>query len=274
MERIESDKVEIERLKKKLDTMHQKVLILESMIETHSKELYMKNLLLEDQNKDLEQIVYIASHDLQEPLRTISNFTDLLRDKFKETMDDESKLYIDFVLSASSKMQNLIRDLLDISRVGKNSTFTQIDSNKIVKEVVALLDASIKESKAQIIFSDLPIIFGKETEIRQLFQNLISNAIKFRKKNLAPEIHITSEERENEFEFAIRDNGIGIEEKYFDRLFVLFQRLHSNDDYPGSGIGLATCRKIVTLHHGRIWVESKPGIGSTFYFTIQKSNKE
>jgi light-regulated signal transduction histidine kinase (bacteriophytochrome) len=160
--------------------------------------------------------------------------------------------------------------LLDYSRVGKNISFEPTDCNKILKEAIADLDSSIKESNAKITFAILPILKGNDIKLKQLFQNLISNAIKFRKKNTTPEIEITVEEKDKEYLFAIKDNGIGIEEQYFKKLFIIFQRLNNATEYPGTGIGLATCKKIVDLHHGKIWIESKLGAGSTFYFTISK----
>ena len=223
-------------------------------------------------NQDLEQFAYVASHDLQEPLRTIDNFVGLLDKKYSKQTDKETTQYFKFIVNATSKMQNLIKDLLEFSRVGKNMLFTIVDCNKVLQEVIADLDISIKESNAKIITATLPVLQGNETELKRLFQNLISNAIKFHKKNVFPEISITVEEKEKEYLFAIKDNGIGIEEKYMNKLFIIFQRLHSAEEYPGTGIGLATCKKIVTMHGGKIWLESKVGEGSTFYFTLPKKN--
>ncbi|MES2284674.1 MAG: PAS domain S-box protein [Bacteroidota bacterium] len=233
-------------------------------------EIKQKSEELLRSNQELEQFAYVASHDLQEPLRTIYNFVGLLDKKYSGKTDDDAKGYFKFIVNATSKMQNLIKDLLEFSRVGKNISFTDVDCNKILKEVIADLDISIKESNAKITSATLPVLQGNETELKRLFQNLISNAIKFRKKNVSPEITITVEQKEKEYLFAIRDNGIGIEEKHINKLFIIFQRLHSVEEYPGTGIGLATCKKIVTLHKGKIWVESKLGEGSTFYFTLPK----
>jgi PAS domain S-box-containing protein len=221
-------------------------------------------------NQDLEQFAYVASHDLQEPLRTISSFVQLIDKKQVDKKDEETKEYFQFIMSATEKMKNLIKDLLDYSRVGKSIVFSTVDCNIILKEVIAEMDASIKESKAKITFPVLPAVKGNDVQLKQLFQNLISNGIKFRKKDSKPEINITVEEKPTEFLFAVKDNGIGIEERYINKLFVLFQRLHSETEYSGTGIGLAICKKIVLLHGGKIWVESKPGQGSTFYFTISK----
>lgn len=234
------------------------------------EEIKQKSGELVRSNQELEQFAYVASHDLQEPLRTINNFVGLLEKKSAIKADEDTKAYFKFILNASSKMQNLIKDLLEYSRVGRNMTFASVDCNSIVKEVIALMEASIKESNAKITVSILPVLKGNETELKRLFQNLLSNAIKFRKQNHTPEITITAEEKRTEYLFAITDNGIGIEEQFIPKLFVIFQRLHSDDQYAGTGIGLATCKKIVTLHGGKIWVESKIGEGSTFYFTLSK----
>ncbi|MES2395019.1 MAG: ATP-binding protein [Bacteroidota bacterium] len=236
------------------------------------EEIKQKSEELVRSNQELEQFAYVASHDLQEPLRTIYNFVGLLDKKYSGKTDEEAKEYFKFIVNATFKMQNLIKDLLEFSRVGKNMSFTAVDCNKILKEVIADLDTSIKESNAKITSAILPVLKGNETELKRLFQNLISNAIKFRKKNVLPEITITVEKKEMEYLFAIKDNGIGIEEKHINKLFIIFQRLHSVEEYPGTGIGLATCKKIVTLHKGKIWVESKLGEGSIFYFTLSKEN--
>ena len=169
-------------------------------------------------------------------------------------------------------MQNLIKDLLDFSRVGRNMSVAVVDCNKILKEILADLDLSIQESNAKITSDLLPVLSGNETELKRLFLNLISNAIKFRPKDRTPEIAITVEAKDTEYLFAIKDNGIGIKEQFIPKLFVIFQRLNRVEEYPGTGIGLATCKKIVTLHNGKIWIESKWGEGTTFYFTLPKEN--
>ena len=226
---------------------------------------------VQERTKELEQFVYVASHDLQEPLRTISNFVGLIEEEYFGKLDKDMDQNLRFIVTAASNMQNLIKDLLDISRIGTTSTFEAVDCNDILKEVTAELGISIKESNTKITSSILPVLRGNKIELKQLFQNLISNAIKFRKKNAIPKIEITGEEKVTGYHFTIKDNGIGIEELYKDRIFIIFQRLHTSAEYPGTGIGLATCKKIVARHNGEIWVESKPGEGSSFYFTI--SNK-
>ncbi|MBI2270704.1 MAG: HAMP domain-containing protein [Bacteroidetes bacterium] len=229
-----------------------------------------RTIELENANKELEQFAYVASHDLQEPLRTISNFIGLLEKKYSGKSDKDTDKYITFIVAASYKMQNLIKDLLEFSRVGKNIEFVSIDCNKILNEVIADMEASITENNAKITSSVLPVLRGSEMEFKRLFQNLISNAIKFHKKNIAPEITISVEEKDTEYIFSLKDNGIGIEKQFQDKIFIIFQRLHPATEYPGTGIGLSTCKKIVSLHHGKIWVKSELNEGVTFYFSISK----
>ena len=221
-------------------------------------------------NKELEQFAYLASHDLQEPLLTISNYIELIAGKYVGRLDKEADQYLNFIITANNKIRNLIKDLLDFSGIGKENTFTSVDCNEILKEVIDEMRTSIKESNAKIHFSTLPVLTGDKIKLKKLFQNLIGNAIKFQKKNVSPEIKITVLEKDKEYIFAIKDNGIGIEEQYFDKLFKVFHRLHDGAEYPGTGIGLAISKKIVAQHYGKIWVESKIGEGSTFYFSIAK----
>ncbi len=235
-----------------------------------NKKLEKNISLLKTANKELEQFAYVASHDLQEPLRTISNFVGLLDKTYTGKTEDDTKLYFNFILTATAKMQNLIKDILDYSRVGKSFTFSVIDCNIIFKDVISGMGASIKETNAEITSAILPEVKGNGAQLKQLFQNLISNGIKFRKKNSVPKIEITVEEKATKYLFAVKDNGIGIDERHINKLFVLFQRLHAETEYPGTGIGLAISKKIVILHGGRIWVESKLGEGSIFYFTLPK----
>jgi chemotaxis family two-component system sensor kinase Cph1 len=234
------------------------------------KKLNQYTVELEDKNKELEQFAYVASHDLQEPLRTISNYVGLIEEKFSEKIDEDTERHLQFIVGATAKMQNLIRDLLELSRIGKNMVMTTVDCNNLLAIVISEMQIAIDESHAIITSTALPTLRGNETALKQLFQNLISNAIKFRKKNEPLHIDISVEEKETKYLFAIKDNGIGIEEQHQDKIFIIFQRLHSVSEYPGTGIGLATCQKIVALHNGKIGVQSKAGEGSTFYFSLSK----
>lgn len=224
--------------------------------------------LLRAKNKELEEFAYVASHDLKEPIRTIRSFTEFLQQNYEAKLDSKGKQSIKFITDASLRMSELVHDLLDYSRIGRNSERSEVNLNDILKSVLADLDTIITETGAKIHINKLPVCKVYPTEIRLLFQNLIFNAIKFRKKGVTPEISINSEKKKNEILFSITDNGIGVEEKFFDRIFMVFQRLHTRDDYEGSGIGLAHCKKIIEYHGGKIWIKSNLGEGSTFYFTI------
>lgn len=230
------------------------------------------NDALEEKNKELEQFVYIASHDLREPLRTTSGFADLFKQQYEGKLDDKADIYLSYITQGTNRMKRLIDDLLDYSRINSKKELEQIDCNDILNEVLADLDKVISESKAKIHTDELPVITGYRTGIKQLFQNLITNGIKFRKKDTDPVVRIVSDNSNGAWKFSFADNGIGIEQKHTEKIFAIFQRLHSQKEYEGSGIGLAHCKKIVELHKGNIWVESEPGTGSTFYFTIHKNN--
>jgi light-regulated signal transduction histidine kinase (bacteriophytochrome) len=211
----------------------------------------------------------VASHDLQEPLRTISGFVERLNKQYKGKLDQTADTYINYTLQASDRMKVLIKDLLDYSRLGREKETQPVDCNRVLAEVLADLDKVIKENNTRISTVPLPVINNAlPTEIKLLFQNLVTNSIKFRKPGVRPEIDIDAVRENGHWLFSFRDNGIGIEKQYVDRIFIIFQRLHNRSEYEGSGIGLAHCKKIVELHGGRIWVESLPAKGSTFFFTI------
>ena len=229
------------------------------------------NIELQRKNKEIEQFAYIASHDLQEPLRSISNFIYLLEKKYNETTDKETTEYLGYVTSAASRMSTLITDLLNYSRIGKDTTLSQIDCNILLQEILKDMTTIIEESGAAINSEKLPVIKG-HTYLKSLFQNLLINAIKFRKSDTRPIINITVQDKNTEWLFAIKDNGIGIEKEYHNRIFLIFQRLHTRAEYQGTGIGLAHCKKIIELHGGKLWLESELGKGSTFYFTIPKTS--
>ena len=217
---------------------------------------------------ELNQFAYINNHDLQEPLRTLTYFTQLLHDDYGDKLDEDGHRYIEFIHNSAVRMSKMVRDLFEYSILGKESVRSLIDCNKVVNAVLLDLDDSIKASQAKITLEKLPTIVGFETELRLLFQNLIANAIKFHNKDEIPEIIISAGSSEKKWIFSIKDNGIGIDEKHNNKIFIIFQRLHNRDKFEGTGIGLAHCKKIVEMHGGKIWVESTPGSGSNFLFTI------
>ncbi|HEX6428885.1 MAG TPA: PAS domain S-box protein [Niastella sp.] len=233
---------------------------------------YAENL--KQKNTELEQFAYVASHDLQEPLRTVSGFVELLKRHYKDQADESVAKYINYITDASDRMRRLVQDLLDYSRLGRQRILEPIDCNQVVEEVLSDLTMSIQESQAVINIDQLPVISGYATEMKQLFQNLLSNSLKFRKPGEPPVISISVIPKEEHWQFNVTDNGIGIEDKYWERIFVIFQRLHTKTEYEGTGIGLAHCKKITELHNGKIWVDSVPGEGSIFYFTIRKRNTD
>lgn len=226
---------------------------------------YIKEL--ERKNSELEQFAYIASHDLQEPLGTIASFI-MLMEMEKHEMKKETAEYLGYIKQSSERLKALITGLLEYSRIGQKSQLSAVDCNGVMHEVMADMKATIDESGADIKVETLPTLTAYPFEIRLLFQNLLSNAIKYRKPNTKPVISITAKNREQHWEFCVEDNGIGINEKYRDKVFIIFQRLHNNSVYKGTGIGLAHCKKIVDLHNGSIWHESAPQQGSRFYFTL------
>ncbi len=231
---------------------------------------------LKRSNKELQQFAYVASHDLQEPLRTVTSFAQLIERRYKDKLDSDADDFIEYIVDASKRMQILINDLLDYSRVTtKGKEFKPTDIEEIFKNVITNLHAAISANKAKITHDELPVVNADSGQLLQLFQNLIGNAIKFKKENESPEIHISARKEENEYVFSVQDNGIGIEEEYLKRIFTIFQRLHTREEYGGTGIGLAVAKKIVERHGGCIWIESEYGKGSTFYFTIssQKSKE-
>jgi PAS domain S-box-containing protein len=240
----------------------------EARIKESEIELELKNAELQQKNKELEQFAYVASHDLQEPLRTISSFVNLLRDQYLGKLDERADKYSNFILQSCERMKALINDLLDYSRIGHKKLAEQVDCGEMLGEVLADLGIAIDETQAEIKTAQLPVIRAYPTEMKQLFQNLITNAIKFRKKDVPPRVEISAEQADAHWKFTVKDNGIGIEEKHKERVFVIFQRLHTRTEYEGSGIGLAHCKKIVELHGGRIWIESNPQEGTSFHFTV------
>ena len=223
---------------------------------------------LERSNAELEQFAHVVSHDLQEPLHTLAGFLELVAEKGSE-LDEETKLYIERALAGADRMRRLILDLLEYSRVStKGQNLVETDTDALVREVITSLHSSITESGGVVTHDPLPVVMGDPWQLTQLFQNLIANGLKFR-GDASPEVHVSAERRDDEWLFSIRDNGIGIDPRYAVHIFTIFQRLHGRDEYSGTGIGLAICRKIVERHGGRIWVESEQGEGATFSFTLR-----
>lgn len=226
-------------------------------------------------NKNLERFVYIASHDLQEPLRTIQQLLQILDEEAQNQLDENTLHLIARIMKASGRMSTLIQDLLNYARLGKSRELQKVDCKEILEEVINNLKGLIEANKGQVLITTpLPVLEVYPTEFRLLFQNLIDNGIKFHKKDEKPILKISAQKGYEEWVFSIEDNGIGIENKYFTKLFEVFQRLHNRDEYPGNGIGLAHCRRIIELHGGRIWLDSTLGQGTTFHFTIPSKIKE
>lgn len=235
----------------------------------NSRLLAEKARELERSNLELERFAFAASHDMQEPLRTIISYTQLLEKVCKKRLQPNEEEIISFISEAAKRMQQLIRSLLDYSLVGKAGKLTvrPIDCTKLWEQIVDSLDTSLKETRTEVVVDKLPVVYGEETQIRQLFQNLLTNAVKFRSDD-PPRIEVTTEAGEKYCTFHVRDNGIGIEPEYQEQVFSLFKRLHAQEKYPGSGLGLSLCKKIVENHGGRIWVESELGKGACFSFTL------
>ncbi len=220
-------------------------------------------------NAELEQFAYVASHDLQEPLRMVTSYLQLLSRRYQGKLDADADEFIGFAVDGAKRMQALIQDLLAYSRVGRRGReFQPVDCNSLMEQVQKGLRQAIEASGGKVTHDVLPTVLGDEVQLGQVLQNLVSNGLKFQRKGVAPEVHVAASRVENGWCFDVRDNGIGIQPEYFDRIFILFQRLHGIGEFEGTGIGLAICKKIVERHGGRIWVESEPGHGSTFRFTV------
>ena len=242
----------------------------EALLMELNKQLKQRADDLAASNVELERFAYVASHDMQEPLRMITSFLQLFRKKYQDQIDETAEQYLHFVMDGADRMKRLITDLLEYSRIGSNKGVAEsIDIEQLMKEVQEVFVNRIAECQATIICKDLPVIMGNKTQMFQLFQNLIGNALKYIGKE-KPIVIVTGQEEENHFLFSVEDNGIGIKPMFFDKIFVLFQRLHHKHQYSGTGIGLSVCKKIVEKHGGKIWVTSEPDKGSIFYFTISK----
>ncbi|HEY8970396.1 MAG TPA: ATP-binding protein [Puia sp.] len=238
----------------------------EKKLESYAREL-------ERSNKELEEFAYITSHDLQEPLRMVGSFLQLLQQRYKDKLDKEANEYIHYAVDGAARMKRLISDLLNYSRTNKEWLIEQVDISETIQEALKNLRASINECGAIIEFENMPILWADRAQMLQLFQNLIGNAIKFRKEGGQPFIRITATRRDPEWLFSVEDNGIGIDQQYSEKVFVIFRKLHNQTKFEGTGIGLSIAKKIVEKHGGRIWFESEPGKGTKFYFTLQPVNK-
>jgi PAS domain S-box-containing protein len=223
---------------------------------------------LKRSNQELEQFAYVASHDLQEPLRMVSSYTQLLERRYKDQLDQDAKDFIFFAVDGANRMQRLINDLLDYSRVTtRGKAFVKLDLSTVLGHAIANLQKKIQETGAMIVNDDLPFVYGDEVQLVRVFQNLIDNAIKFRGAD-PPRINVSAKTIDDKIQISITDNGIGIDKIYTERVFTIFQRLHTKIEYPGTGIGLAICKRTVERHGGKIWFESIPGNGTTFFFTL------
>ena len=239
-------------------------------VEHDNAEIAVQKSLIDVQrsNAELQQFAYVASHDLREPLRMITSFLQLLERRYSDQLDDDAEEFIGFAVDGAKRLDTMINDLLSYSKVTrKEIEFNNADSEQILEQALINLKVPIEENNAIITHDPLPNIDGDANLLVQLFQNLIGNAIKYQSKN-NPQIHISAIKEENNYKFSIKDNGIGISPEHLERIFTIFQRLHTKDEYEGTGIGLAIAQKIVHQHGGQIWVQSEPGKGSTFYFTI------
>jgi two-component system sensor histidine kinase/response regulator len=233
------------------------------------EEILKLNAVLKQSNEELERFAYICSHDMQEPVRMMNSYAGLLADKYESALDPNYRKYLDLITSNAGRMQKMIRDILSFSRVGREKiTVERVDCNQSLRDVLTEFESVIDEKGAHIICGDLPVFDTSATLVRVLFQNLIGNALKFQDGSKPPEIEIQAERVGDMWKFAVRDNGIGIDPAFRDRLFTIFQRFHRKEDYPGTGIGLSTCRKFLQLCGGEIGFDSAPGQGTVFFFTL------
>lgn len=259
-----SERLRLEAASKANQLLEERVRQRTIELEQQTERLQLSNQALERSNIELQQFAFVASHDLQSPLRTISSFVQLLDRRYSDQLDEQGQRWIRSATEATQRLSILIRDLLELSRVDSRAqSFRPVKLDEVVDSAIELLSDSLKDSKARIERSSLPEVSGDRSQLVQLFQNLVSNAVKYC-GDAPPWIHIHAERHGGEWEISVEDRGIGIDADHLDRVFEIFRRLHSQKAYPGTGIGLAVCRRVATRHGGRIWVESTPGKGSTF----------
>lgn len=238
-------------------------------LEIGIQKLSRSNWELVRSNKDLEQFAYISSHDLQEPLRMVVSYVQLLEKEYGDKLDADARQFIAFAVEGAKRMQSLIKSLLEFSRIKDQGTpSSPVDCEQLLNAVQKNLEVHIREIQAEVTHDPLPTVMGDESQLMQVFQNLIDNALKYRRPEVPPRVHLWAEQRDRQWLFGIRDNGIGINSKFHDHIFTIFKRLHTRSKYAGSGIGLSIVKRIIELHGGTIWLESEPEKGSTFYFTL------
>jgi len=240
------------------------------VLEDSNEKLNLAFEKIKAKNKELNEVTYIASHDLQEPLRTVSSMVDMLNTKYDDRLDEQGQKMLGFLDSASNRMRNLVKDLLEYSILGQDKSLVLVDCNDLLDDLSKDLQGIITKRNATIEWKKLPTVMAYKSELRLLFQNLITNGIKFQDPDNTPQIKIESEDQGDFWQFKISDNGIGIKKEHQEKIFEIFKRMHAQDVYKGTGIGLAHCKKIVELHDGKLWVNSEAGSGSDFYFTIKK----
>ncbi|MBI3604091.1 MAG: hypothetical protein HY205_06540 [Nitrospirae bacterium] len=261
-QKVEERTAELSQATTALETQYRELQQTEQQLAQRAEELGRSNA-------ELEQFAYVASHDLQEPLRMVASFTQLLGKRYKGRLDADADEFIGYAVDGATRMQQLINDLLAYSRVGtRGKEFAPTSGEAVLDRALQNLKLAIEDSGAVVTHDPLPTVLGDEGQLVQLFQNLIGNAVKFRGTE-TPRVHVSAESRDGDVVFSVRDNGIGIDPQFTDRIFLIFERLHQQEQYPGTGIGLAICQKIVQRHGGRIEVESQPGKGTTFRFTVR-----
>jgi hypothetical protein len=244
---------------------------LEQRVRERTRDLEQGSQELARSNAELGQFAYVVSHDLQEPLRTIMSYCQLLQRRCGDQLDQQASEFVDLAVDGAQRMKQLIHDLLLYSRVGTHGRpFEPTDCNEVLRLALANLQTAVEEAGAVVTWAPLPRVLGDATQLMRVFQNLVGNALKFRGPQ-RPEIHVGVQRQDGQWLFSVRDNGIGIRAEDCERIFLIFHRLHTREEYEGTGIGLAICRKTIERHGGRIWVESEPGKGSVFYFTMPLS---
>jgi light-regulated signal transduction histidine kinase (bacteriophytochrome) len=235
------------------------------------RDLMEKTAALARSNAELEQFAYVASHDLQEPLRMVSSYVQLFERRYRDQVDEQADKYIRYAVEGAKRMQALIGGLLEYSRIGRQEEPpATVDTGAALAQALMNLRSALEESRAKVTQDALPAVLGNGAQLTQVFQNLVSNALKFRRAEGAPSVHVSAAQQDGVWRFTVRDNGIGIDPQYAERIFVIFQRLHTRAEYPGTGIGLSICKKVIERHGGRIWIESQVGEGTTFFFTLPR----